>query len=123
MILIGDPKQLPATTFSPDANHTLYNRSLFERFLDNGHKPYFLNIQYRMEPEIRKFPSKYFYDDKFYLFYFILFIDRLLDDPSITYRELSSCFKSFKKNKILFIDVPFSYEQCIDYSFMNKLEA
>ena len=75
-----------------------------------------------MEPEIRKFPSKYFYNDKL-PFSLFLFFYRLLDDQSIAYRELSSCFKSFKKNKILFIDIPFSQEQCIDYSFMNKLEA
>lgn len=29
VLLIGDPCQLPATTFSPDSNVTLYNRSLF----------------------------------------------------------------------------------------------
>jgi senataxin len=30
VILIGDPKQLPATTFDPNSNKTLYNRSFFE---------------------------------------------------------------------------------------------
>jgi senataxin len=30
LILIGDPKQLPATTFSQDAYKTNFNRSLFE---------------------------------------------------------------------------------------------
>lgn len=53
ILLIGDPCQLPATTFSPDSNVTLYNRSLFERMIDGGLKPYFLDIQYRMVPQIR----------------------------------------------------------------------
>lgn len=33
VILIGDPKQLPATTFSKDSEITKYNRSLFERII------------------------------------------------------------------------------------------
>ncbi len=53
VLLIGDPCQLPSTTMSLDSSITLFNRSLFERFLDNGIKPYFLNIQYRMAPLIR----------------------------------------------------------------------
>jgi len=35
VIMIGDPKQLPSTTFNPDSATFLYNRSLFERMLDN----------------------------------------------------------------------------------------
>lgn len=53
VLLIGDPCQLPSTTMSQDSQITLFNRSLFERFIDAGVKPYFLNIQYRMAPPIR----------------------------------------------------------------------
>ena len=53
VLLIGDPYQLPATCMSPDANITLFNRSLFERLLDAQISPYFLNIQYRMAPLVR----------------------------------------------------------------------
>ena len=35
IILVGDQKQLPATTFSDNANRTKYSRSLFERLLEN----------------------------------------------------------------------------------------
>lgn len=42
-IFSGDPKQLPATTFQPDTNITKYNRSLFERIIDNQIQPYFLD--------------------------------------------------------------------------------
>lgn len=64
VVLVGDPKQLPATTFSSDSQVTKYNRSMFERILDNEVPPYFLDIQYRMHPDIRSFPSDMFYDDK-----------------------------------------------------------
>jgi senataxin len=77
ILLIGDPYQLPSTTMSQDSSVTLFNRSLFERFLDNGVKPYFLNIQYRMAPMIREFPSSVFYQN------------RLIDAEDVTKRYLS----------------------------------
>ena len=46
---------------SENAIQTRYSRSLFERFLDAGVPSFMLNIQYRMHPSIRKFPSDYFY--------------------------------------------------------------
>lgn len=49
---------------SQDSSLTLFNRSLFERFLDNDVRPYFLNMQYRMAPLIREFPSKMFYNNR-----------------------------------------------------------
>lgn len=64
VLLIGDPRQLPSTCLSTDANNTFFNRSLFERLIDAGTHPYFLNIQYRMAPLIRHFPSHHFYSDR-----------------------------------------------------------
>lgn len=61
VILVGDPKQLPATTFSQYSNHNLYSRSLFERLMDGGCKVEMLTIQYRMVSEICTFPSSEFY--------------------------------------------------------------
>lgn len=78
VLLIGDPYQLPSTTMSKDSSITLFNRSLFERFLDNGVKPYFLNVQYRMAPFIREFPSHTFYND------------RLIDSESVKQRYIKS---------------------------------
>jgi senataxin len=71
VILVGDQKQLPATTFSENSEKTKYSRSFFERLLDNGYTRYMLNIQYRMHPMIRKYPSNTFYEG------------RIQDDPSI----------------------------------------
>lgn len=59
--MVGDPNQLPPTIFS---GINAYARSLFERMQKAGVKSHRLTIQYRMHPEIRKFPSKYFYQDQ-----------------------------------------------------------
>lgn len=52
-ILVGDHKQLPATTISENAEATRFNRSFFERLLANGFQRELLTVQYRMHPQIR----------------------------------------------------------------------
>ena len=64
LILIGDHMQLPATVFYPKASKILYNRSLFERLIDNKYPRYILTVQYRMQSNISKFISEVFYDNK-----------------------------------------------------------
>lgn len=49
---------------SKNAKKTKYNRSLFERFIDNGVQPLLLDTQYRMVSELRKYPSFTFYNDE-----------------------------------------------------------
>ena len=63
-VLVGDPKQLPATTFSKQADRLGFNRSLFERLESIGHPVHFLDTQYRCHPDIAAFPSRRFYDGK-----------------------------------------------------------
>ena len=65
LVLIGDPRQLPATVKShhPDSQRH-YGRSLFERLEESGHEKIMLRTQYRMHPEIRRFPSEQFYEGK-----------------------------------------------------------
>jgi hypothetical protein len=60
-ILVGDPKQLPATVISNSETAAQYQRSLFERLMSEGHVTHVLDTQYRMHPHIRRFPSDYFY--------------------------------------------------------------
>lgn len=61
MILIGDPCQLPATTFHPLSKDLRLERSMFERLMNNGHPVSMLKVQYRMSPQIASFPSYKFY--------------------------------------------------------------
>ncbi|CAG9329045.1 unnamed protein product [Blepharisma stoltei] len=64
VILIGDPKQLPATTFSEKSKKNKYDRSFFERMTECNVKPVLLSEQYRMMKEISDFTSKTFYNNQ-----------------------------------------------------------
>ncbi|XP_038897395.1 uncharacterized protein LOC120085485 isoform X2 [Benincasa hispida] len=63
-IMVGDPKQLPATVLSNVASKFLYECSMFERLQRAGHPVVMLTRQYRMHPEICHFPAQHFYDGK-----------------------------------------------------------
>ncbi|XP_043709230.1 uncharacterized protein LOC122658369 [Telopea speciosissima] len=63
-IMVGDPKQLPATVLSNIASKYLYECSMFERLQRAGHPVVMLTEQYRMHPEISQFPSLHFYENK-----------------------------------------------------------
>jgi senataxin len=78
---------------APDSNASLFNRSMFERLIDCGIKPYFLDIQYRMAPLIRAFPSRTFYSDL------------LRDAPSISARPMPPSLQPFKGRNLFFLDV------------------
>ena len=62
-VLVGDPQQLPATVLSELAARCSYGRSMMERFANDGVYAIQLNEQFRMLPDIREFPSRYFYGD------------------------------------------------------------
>jgi len=63
-ILVGDPNQLPATVISRVSKRYGYERSLFERLQTCGARVTMLDTQYRMHPDICRFPSKQFYGGK-----------------------------------------------------------
>eukprot|EP00897_Mesotaenium_endlicherianum_P000640 jgi/Mesen1/10577/ME000085S09909 len=61
-VLVGDPKQLPATVFSDESKACGYGRILFERLQSNGYPVHLLNVQYRMHPQVSRWPSRFFYE-------------------------------------------------------------
>lgn len=61
---MGDPQQLPATILSQKGRELMFERSLFERLQQAGCPSHMLEVQYRMHPFIREFPSKHFYDNR-----------------------------------------------------------
>jgi senataxin len=60
-VLVGDPQQLPATIFNVSGRTTKYDRSMFQRLEEAGHEVHLLDTQYRMHPQISKFPRHIFY--------------------------------------------------------------
>jgi senataxin len=64
-ILVGDPEQLPPTVLSRSAQSFGYEQSLFVRMQKNHPKNiHLLDTQYRMHPEISRFPSAQFYNSR-----------------------------------------------------------
>lgn len=65
-VMVGDQKQLSATIFSKSSGGKFYDRSLFER-IDQAREDQgipgslMLDTQYRMLPDISRFPSSKFY--------------------------------------------------------------
>ena len=64
LVLLGDPRQLPAVVVSEKCKSGEYGRSLMERLMNLGVESVLLDIQYRMHPEISSFPSLEFYQDR-----------------------------------------------------------
>jgi superfamily I DNA and/or RNA helicase len=63
-VLVGDPNQLPATVLSREAAALNLQRSLFERLQAVGVPALMLTEQYRMHPDVRSFPSSFFYQGR-----------------------------------------------------------
>jgi superfamily I DNA and/or RNA helicase len=64
LLVVGDPKQLPATVLSDRAKKLGLDISLQERLMNQcGYSFTRLDTQYRMAPEISKFPARRFYQN------------------------------------------------------------
>lgn len=114
VVLVGDPKQLPATVKSVAAARARYDRSLFERIADSGVAPSMLRVQYRMHPFLREFPSKRFYNGL------------LTDGPSVMERVQRTCSRIYTSTcfqPFLLYDLPNSREEDVNGSKWNRGEA
>lgn len=61
-VMVGDPNQLPPTVLSQAAANLHYEKSLFVRMYNQSKsRVHLLNVQFRMHPDIAKFPSEEFY--------------------------------------------------------------
>ncbi|CAD6218676.1 unnamed protein product [Miscanthus lutarioriparius] len=113
-IMVGDPKQLPATVMSGLASKFLYECSMFERLQRAGYPVIMLTKQYRMHPEISRFPSLHFYENK------------LLDGAEVADKSASfhvhECLGSY-----MFFDIADGREHCgrnaATQSLCNEFEA
>ncbi|CAN6478121.1 unnamed protein product [Victoria cruziana] len=97
-VLVGDPQQLPATVISKAAGTLLYSRSLFERFQQAGCPTMLLSVQYRMHPQIRDFPSRYFYQG------------RLTDSDSVANMADEMYYKDPLLKPYVFFDITYGRE-------------
>jgi senataxin len=126
LVLVGDPRQLPATILSPSAEAAGLGMSLFERLERAHHEVVMLTIQYRMAPEIRAFPSKHFYQGKLID---AETIQAQLDfEKAITHRPtIGSVMAQLGLNPMNFFDIPqghghFSDEK-VGTSFRNEAQC
>ncbi|KAJ1453686.1 AAA domain-containing protein, partial [Pelagophyceae sp. CCMP2097] len=64
LVLVGDPKQLPATVLSAAAQRAGFSRSMMDRLIVNGCAAVLLNVQHRMHPDVAKWPNEQFYEGR-----------------------------------------------------------
>lgn len=62
LILVGDHCQLGPVVMCKKAARAGLSQSLFERLVVLGIRPLRLEVQYRMHPQLSKFPSNFFYE-------------------------------------------------------------
>lgn len=129
LVLVGDQHQLPPTVLSRKQGKIVrmgLETSLFLRLWRNGIDTQLLNVQYRMHPQISKFPSVHFY------------FKRLLNGIGAAERPLPKIFEKEKANSILlksrtvFLHVPQGREETDPkskdtvspgHSYCNRAEA
>ncbi|KUJ23532.1 uncharacterized protein LY89DRAFT_680273 [Mollisia scopiformis] len=111
-ILVGDPEQLPPTVLSRSAQSFGYEQSLFVRMQKNHpNNIHLLDTQYRMHPEISRFPSAQFYNS------------RLVDGDGMAQLRQQPWHASTILGPYRFFDVAgFQTKQAQGHSFINVPE-
>ncbi|KAK1444412.1 DNA2/NAM7-like helicase [Babesia gibsoni] len=110
VILVGDPCQLSATVCSNVAVSLNYDRSLFQRLQMCGYPVNLLNVQYRMDPLISRFPSMYFYKNQ------------LKDAPNVYNRETED-WREFPLLRPTVFYALNSQQSIYETSYQNEMEA
>jgi len=112
LLLVGDPKQLPATVKSPDAVKYGLTQSLQERLMFKNKCEYtMLDTQYRMHPEISKWPLAKFYDDK------------VKDGPNVTDEAYTSNVALLTGEPYIWVQVSGKEQKDEHMSTMNEAEG
>ncbi|XP_063932346.1 uncharacterized protein LOC135144287 isoform X2 [Zophobas morio] len=110
-LLVGDVTQHPATPTSCEAENKGYGRSLLERLLKNDYSHVELTIQYRMHPEILKFPNYRYYRGL------------LVNAEGLEVARQAACHAVGCLGPYSFINCPHSTETAINLSYSNQFEA
>lgn len=112
-IMVGDPNQLPPTVLSQKAASFRYEESLFVRMQrNNPESVYLLDVQYRMHPDISKFPSAEFYKS------------RLTDGEGMLVKNERPWHQQFPLTPYRFFDIVSRHQQNEkSKSFFNNQEA
>lgn len=115
MLIVGDPKQLPAVVTSKLANKLGLSESLHERLMNRcGCKHTLLEEQYRMHSEIAVFPSDQFYAGK------------ILNGVNVTnadYGTNGNIIEGGKRKPFLFCKIVGNTKQLLDKELENIDEA
>ncbi len=138
LILIGDPMQLPATTFSSDSVATKFNRSLFEvndlfdlviifnrefLILESNLSSCTNNIEWFLRFE-SSHQCVFMRTGSLIIEYFNINLcnNRLKDAGSISQRPYPPYLANFENRNILFLDLKYSKEKMVDHSYINTAE-
>ncbi|CUM48614.1 uncharacterized protein AC631_04849 [Debaryomyces fabryi] len=112
-IMVGDPNQLPPTVLSQAAASFNYEQSLFVRMQKMyPESVYLLDVQYRMHPEISKFPSSEFY------------FSRLHDGDGMAAKNSRPWHQDYPLSPYMFFDIVGKHQQNeLSRSLFNYAEA
>ncbi|KAK7208424.1 SEN1 N terminal-domain-containing protein [Myxozyma melibiosi] len=111
--MVGDPNQLPPTVLSQTASKYLYEQSLFVRMQKNyPSSVHLLSIQYRMHPQISKFPSAQFYQSR------LIDGDGMADHTAAPWHSGAEQFGPYR-----FFDVHSREQVSKTHSYSNRAEA
>lgn len=111
-ILVGDPKQLPPTILSQEAEQRGYAKSLFVRMFEKAPAHvHLLSIQYRMHPDISLFPSTAFYNKQ------------LTDGPTMAAKTRMPWHDTYLFGPFRFFHTDAREEGSAGHSYLNRTEA